>query len=52
MWSLAAIGITNTLFSWNHFDITPIAQCFYREGHAYILKNPMVGLMGPTTKFL
>ena len=28
------------------------AQCFYREGHAYIVKNPMVRLVGPTTKFL
>ena len=28
------------------------AQCSYREGHAYIVKNPMVCLMGPTIKFL
>ena len=28
------------------------AQCSYREGHAYIVKNPMVCLKGPTTKFL
>ena len=27
------------------------AQCFYREGHTYIVKNPMVCLFGPTTKF-
>ena len=27
------------------------AQCFYREGHAYMVKNPMVCLSGPTTKF-
>ena len=27
------------------------AQCFYREGHAYIVKNPMVCLMGLRTKF-
>ena len=29
-----------------------IAQCFYREGHAYIVENPMVCLIGPATKFL
>ena len=28
------------------------AQCSYREGHAYIVKNPIVCLIGPTTKFL
>ena len=28
------------------------AQCFYREGHAYIVKNPIACLMGPTTKFV
>ena len=28
------------------------AQCFYREGHTYIVKIPMVCLMGPSTKYL
>ena len=36
----------------NSFAFWYSAQCFYREGHAYIVKNPMVCLMGPTTKFL
>ena len=29
-----------------------IPQCIYREGHAYMVKNPMVHLLGPTTIFL
>ena len=28
------------------------AQCFYREGRAYIVKNPMVCLICPAAKFL
>ena len=28
------------------------AQCSYREGHAYMVKNFTVCLLGPTTKFL
>ena len=27
------------------------AQCSYREGHAYMVKNFTVCLLGPTTKF-
>ena len=34
----------------NHFQQQD-AQCFYRQGHAYIIRNPMVCLMGPTTNF-
>ena len=29
-----------------------IAQCSYRKGHAYLVKNPMVFLLGSTTKFV
>ena len=29
-----------------------IPQRLYREGNAYIIKNPMVCLMGPIAKFL
>ena len=43
----------NTRGSYDYkFALLNSAQCFYREGHAYIVKNPMVCLMGPTTKFL
>ena len=28
------------------------AQCSYRESHAYMVKNSIVCLLGPTTKFL
>ena len=28
------------------------AQCIYKKGHAYMVKNPMVHLLGPTTKCL
>ena len=40
------VGSCNTRY-WEH-----TAQYFYREGHAYIVKNLMVCLTGPNTKFL
>ena len=39
---------------WSTYDLClkPCnTQCFYREGHAYMIKNHMVCLLSPTTKF-